>query len=317
MGRRGPVSSVGDPGRRTWNGHPGDLLRRSIGCPFEPVGGDAEGRGRRNRRRGRVAEEAAKPWRPRAQAHDGRTLLAPGVTLKQIADGQHLVVLRHQLDDVGAPGSTCSKRKCPSRSADRARHRPAGRRRCAAGSAACGYGVVSPRQAVPTNHAGRDDGRWRRPSRAAAARAPPASCASAVRRRAAARDADAKARGRVMDPRTKWLGSNPSARRQPRTVDSGQCRPGEPAGTTPEPVLMQQRLRPHSSSQTRAMTRAEVAHARCSVTEQSITFRVVESLASLLDLIMSRDLDALTSSTLKHLREHWWDDAFTAFLERR
>jgi SAM-dependent methyltransferase len=29
---------------------------------------------------------------------------------------------------------------------------------------------------------------------------------------------------------------------------------------------------------------------------------------------MSRDLDALTSSTLKHLREHWWDDAFTAFL---
>jgi SAM-dependent methyltransferase len=30
---------------------------------------------------------------------------------------------------------------------------------------------------------------------------------------------------------------------------------------------------------------------------------------------MSRDLDALTSSTLKHLREHWWDDTFTAFLE--
>jgi SAM-dependent methyltransferase len=28
-----------------------------------------------------------------------------------------------------------------------------------------------------------------------------------------------------------------------------------------------------------------------------------------------RELDALTSSTLKHLREHWWDDAFTAFLE--
>ncbi len=27
-----------------------------------------------------------------------------------------------------------------------------------------------------------------------------------------------------------------------------------------------------------------------------------------------RDLDALTSSTLKHLREHWWDDTFTAFL---
>ena len=30
---------------------------------------------------------------------------------------------------------------------------------------------------------------------------------------------------------------------------------------------------------------------------------------------MSRDLDALTSSTLKHLREHWWDDTFTGFLE--
>ena len=30
---------------------------------------------------------------------------------------------------------------------------------------------------------------------------------------------------------------------------------------------------------------------------------------------MTRDLDALTSSTLKHLREHWWNDAFTAFLE--
>src|SRR5262245_23009234 len=30
---------------------------------------------------------------------------------------------------------------------------------------------------------------------------------------------------------------------------------------------------------------------------------------------MSRDLDALTSSTLKHLREHWWDDQFTGFLE--
>ncbi len=29
---------------------------------------------------------------------------------------------------------------------------------------------------------------------------------------------------------------------------------------------------------------------------------------------MNRDLDALTSSALKHLREHWWDDAFTAFL---
>lgn len=30
---------------------------------------------------------------------------------------------------------------------------------------------------------------------------------------------------------------------------------------------------------------------------------------------MNRDLDALTSSTLKHLREHWWNDAFTSFLE--
>jgi len=29
---------------------------------------------------------------------------------------------------------------------------------------------------------------------------------------------------------------------------------------------------------------------------------------------MSRELDALTSSTLKHLREHWWTDAFTDFL---
>ena len=69
----------------------------------------------------------------------------------------------------------------------------------------------------------------------------------------------------------------------------------------------------------------------CSETEQSITFRVVESLApgrrptaafdrqcqEFPNAIppMSRDLDALTSSTLKHLREHWWDDAFTAFLE--
>jgi 2-polyprenyl-3-methyl-5-hydroxy-6-metoxy-1,4-benzoquinol methylase len=26
-------------------------------------------------------------------------------------------------------------------------------------------------------------------------------------------------------------------------------------------------------------------------------------------------IDALTSATLKHLREAWWDDAFTAFLE--
>ena len=30
---------------------------------------------------------------------------------------------------------------------------------------------------------------------------------------------------------------------------------------------------------------------------------------------MMRDLDALTSPTLKHLREHWWNDAFTSFLE--
>jgi ubiquinone/menaquinone biosynthesis C-methylase UbiE len=30
---------------------------------------------------------------------------------------------------------------------------------------------------------------------------------------------------------------------------------------------------------------------------------------------MMRDLDALTSTTLKHLREHWWNDAFTSFLE--
>jgi SAM-dependent methyltransferase len=30
---------------------------------------------------------------------------------------------------------------------------------------------------------------------------------------------------------------------------------------------------------------------------------------------MSRELDALTSSTLKHLREQWWNDAFTGFLE--
>ena len=29
---------------------------------------------------------------------------------------------------------------------------------------------------------------------------------------------------------------------------------------------------------------------------------------------MSRELDALTSSTLKHLREQWWTDAFTEFL---
>jgi len=30
---------------------------------------------------------------------------------------------------------------------------------------------------------------------------------------------------------------------------------------------------------------------------------------------MSRDLDALTACTLKHLRERWWDDAFAKFLE--
>src|SRR6266498_2658175 len=29
---------------------------------------------------------------------------------------------------------------------------------------------------------------------------------------------------------------------------------------------------------------------------------------------MSAAIDALTSPTLKHLREDWWDDAFTAFL---
>jgi len=30
---------------------------------------------------------------------------------------------------------------------------------------------------------------------------------------------------------------------------------------------------------------------------------------------MSRDIDVLTSSTLKHLRERWWDGDFTAFLQ--
>lgn len=30
---------------------------------------------------------------------------------------------------------------------------------------------------------------------------------------------------------------------------------------------------------------------------------------------MIRDVDGLTSSTLKHLRERWWDDAFTAFVK--
>ena len=29
---------------------------------------------------------------------------------------------------------------------------------------------------------------------------------------------------------------------------------------------------------------------------------------------MTRELDALTSSTLKHLREQWWTDTFTEFL---
>jgi SAM-dependent methyltransferase len=29
---------------------------------------------------------------------------------------------------------------------------------------------------------------------------------------------------------------------------------------------------------------------------------------------MPRDIDALSSSTLKHLRERWWDEAFTSFL---
>lgn len=32
---------------------------------------------------------------------------------------------------------------------------------------------------------------------------------------------------------------------------------------------------------------------------------------------MARDIDALTSSTLKHLRERWWDDAFTSFLREQ
>lgn len=30
---------------------------------------------------------------------------------------------------------------------------------------------------------------------------------------------------------------------------------------------------------------------------------------------MIRDVDALTSATLKHLRERWWDDSFTAFVK--
>src|SRR5688572_32781076 len=30
---------------------------------------------------------------------------------------------------------------------------------------------------------------------------------------------------------------------------------------------------------------------------------------------MTRDVDSLTSATLKHLRERWWDEAFTAFVK--
>ena len=30
---------------------------------------------------------------------------------------------------------------------------------------------------------------------------------------------------------------------------------------------------------------------------------------------MIRDVDSLTSATLKHLRERWWDDAFTEFVK--
>ena len=30
---------------------------------------------------------------------------------------------------------------------------------------------------------------------------------------------------------------------------------------------------------------------------------------------MTRNVDGLTSSTLKHLRERWWDESFTAFLK--
>jgi SAM-dependent methyltransferase len=30
---------------------------------------------------------------------------------------------------------------------------------------------------------------------------------------------------------------------------------------------------------------------------------------------MASEIDALTSATLRHLREHWWNDAFTTFLE--
>src|SRR5512134_2043682 len=31
----------------------------------------------------------------------------------------------------------------------------------------------------------------------------------------------------------------------------------------------------------------------------------------------TRTVDALTSATLKHVRDEWWDDAFTAFLVER
>src|SRR5204863_1454670 len=31
--------------------------------------------------------------------------------------------------------------------------------------------------------------------------------------------------------------------------------------------------------------------------------------------LMARDIDALTSFTLKHLRDRWWDASFTAFLQ--
>src|SRR5687767_9490820 len=30
---------------------------------------------------------------------------------------------------------------------------------------------------------------------------------------------------------------------------------------------------------------------------------------------MTREVDALTSSTLKHLRDRWWDDIFTGFMK--
>jgi SAM-dependent methyltransferase len=33
--------------------------------------------------------------------------------------------------------------------------------------------------------------------------------------------------------------------------------------------------------------------------------------------VLSRTLDALTSATLKHVRDEWWDDAFTTFLVER